>query len=89
MLKKEDFTFEKFDKEYEDYWFTVSGDTQDYLTKQYMEQSMIEVTSVVYSKVEDFVGVRCLFPFNYYVRTSDDTELKQLLIDLIDERSET
>lgn len=87
MLKKEDFVFAKFDKEYEDYWFTVQGDTQEYLTKQYMEQSMIEVVSVIYSKVEDLVAVRCLFPFNYYVKKSNDVELKQLLIELINERN--
>ena len=89
MLKKEDFVFEKFDKEYEDYWFTVQGDTQEYLTEQYMEQSMIEIISVVYSKVEDFVAVKCLFPFNCWVRKSDDAELKQLLMELIDERNNT
>ena len=77
-----DFIFEHYDSEYEDYWFKVIGDTRKELTDQYMEMCMIEVTEVVYSVKEDFVGIKLLFPFNYQVVKSTDETLKNLLIDL-------
>lgn len=86
-MNKEDFKLCKRDitDVHEDYWFKVSGETKEYLTKEYMEQSMIDVIEVVYSKDEDIVGVKRLFPFNYNVVISDDIELKQTLVNLVDE----
>ena len=81
-MNTKDFIFEHYDSEYEDYWFKVTGDTQKELADQYMEMCMIEVTEVVYSVKEDFVGIKLLFPFNYQVVKSTDETLKNLLIDL-------
>jgi len=83
-MRKEDFAFDHKDEEYQDYWFNVSGETADELADKHMEMCMVGVTEVVYSKVEDFVGVKCLFPFNYHVVTSDDPALKEMMLSLIE-----
>lgn len=79
MLHESDFKFTKLDEEYQDYWFSVSGDSAEYLRQKYMEQSMITVSDVVYSKVDDAVGVKRQFPFNYDVITPNDAELKEFV----------
>lgn len=86
-MNKEEFKLWKKDTSdgHEDYWFEVSGTTRDYLTDKYMEMCMKAVFRVVYSKDEDVVGVERTFPFNYDVVISDDEELKQILIDLVNE----
>lgn len=76
-----DFEFIKLDNTggHEDYWFKLHGDTKQSLTEKTMEQSMMEAIEVVYSKDEDVVGVKRLFPFNWDVVSSDDRELKNVL----------
>lgn len=83
-MKVEDFTLEKIDTEqgHQDYWFKVSGETKQELTQMYMEQAMIAVTGCVYSKDENIVAIKRLFPFNFNVVFSDNEELKQILIQL-------
>ena len=66
-----------------DYWFYVNGETEKELTNKYREMCMIGVTEVVYSKDEDIVGIKRLFPFNYDVVLSDDESLKELLKSII------
>lgn len=84
-MNKEDFVFDRLDKEYEDYWFKVEGKSKEILTEKYMEQSMISVTDVVYSKKEDVIGIKRLFPFNYHVAMdNDNVELKEILMELIE-----
>ena len=82
-MKKSDFRFHKKDNEYEDYWFYVDGETQAELTDRHMEQSMVAVTEVVYSKSEDIVGVRLLFPFNTLVKIDPDKKLRKILFELV------
>lgn len=79
MLHESDFKFTKLDEQYQDYWFSVGGDSAEYLRQKYMEQSMITVSDVVYSKVDDAVGVKRQFPFNFDVITPDDAELKEFV----------
>lgn len=83
-MRKEDFKLDRKDTDngHEDYWFKVSGRTEKELTEKYMEQSMVSVTDCVYSKDEDVVGVKRLFPFNYDVILCDDDRLKQILREL-------
>lgn len=83
-MKKEDFKFDRKECEtgHEDYWFKVSGETKKELTEKYMEQSMVSITDCVYSKDEDVVGLKRLFPFNYDVVLCDNNELKQTLKEL-------
>lgn len=54
---------------------------------------MIWVTGVAYSKEKDVVVIKYLFPFNYDikydVKISDDIELKQFLVNIINERCNT
>ena len=79
-MKKEDFVFDRIEGgKYCDYWFNVIGETKEELTKQYMEQSMIEVTSVVFSMQDGQWGVRRQFPFNYDVITPMDTKLYEMI----------
>jgi len=87
MFNKNDFKLNKKDIDggHEDYWFAVNGETAEALTDKYMEMCMIGVTEVVYSKDEDVVGVKRLFPFNYDVVMSDNNDLKSMLKELADE----
>lgn len=82
-MKKEDFVFDHKDDAFEDYWFRVTGDTKDELTKKYMGMCMGEVTGVVYSRKENLLGIRRLFPFNFDVITPDDDELKGLIASIV------
>ena len=84
-MNKDDFIFNKLDDKFQDYWFNVHGDSQTYLTDKYMEQSMVAVTEVVYSKIEDMVGIKRLFPFNKYVEVVEDEELKDIIKELIED----
>jgi hypothetical protein len=81
-MKKEDFKFKEIG--YIDYWFFVEGETAKELTDKYMEQGMIGVTEVVYSKDEDIVGVKRQFPWNFDVIIDNDNLLKELLKSMID-----
>lgn len=87
MLHESDFKFTKLDEEYQDYWFSVSGDSAEYLRQKYMEQSMITVSDVVYSKTDDVVGVKRQFPFNHDVITPDDAELKEFVSKIVNSKS--
>lgn len=85
-MNKSDFILARIDDKFEDYWFSVGGDTATYLTNKYMEQSMVAVTDVVYSKKEDKLGIKRVFPFNYDVIIPNDTDLKELILKLIREK---
>ena len=84
-MKHKDFEFEKvIGSKYGDYWFRVVGETKKELTEKYMEQSMIEVTGVVFSLQDGQFGVKRLFPFNYdVIDNPEDTELYNILKDLV------
>lgn len=83
VMKKSDFWFYKKDEEYECYWFYVYGETKFELTDRHMEQSMVSVTEVVYSKTDDIVAVVKFFPFNTMVVYDRDPDLKKILLDLV------
>lgn len=80
-MKENDFVLDRIDSGecYCDYWFNVVGETKKELTHKYMEQSMIEVSSVVYSPTDGQWGIKRLFPFNFDVITPNDEELKDML----------
>ncbi len=63
-MNKLDFELDRIEtpEEHVDYWFKVKGDSLKELEKEFWEQCMVQVTSVVYSKDEDVVGVRRDFP---------------------------
>ena len=84
-MRKEDFKFKEVDRNsgHIDYWFYVNGEAEKELTNKYMEMCMVRVIEVVYSKDEDIVGIKRLFPFNYDVVLSDDESLKELLKSII------
>lgn len=88
-MDKENFILDRIDRSngHEDYWYKTDKVADEYLTKKYMEQAMIGVPRVVYSKDEDVVGVERLFPFNYDVIFSDDEQLKTALIELSQSKS--
>lgn len=82
----EDFEFIRKDVNgrHEDYYFRVLGESQKQLTKKYYEYGMVGVTKCIYSKDEDVIGIQRQYPFNYDVIIIKDTELKNILISLID-----
>ena len=84
-MKKADFKLYNKDIEYEDYWFRVSGESKDELTQLYMEQSLIEVDEVVYSKVDDLVVAHLIFPFNTVFELDYNQQLRDILLELIEE----
>lgn len=80
-MKAEDFIFQRYDGAY---WFKVVGDSQKELTNRYQEQSMIEVSEVVYSPEEIVLGIKRLFPWNFDVIEVINPELEAFLIQIID-----
>lgn len=87
MISKNNFKLSHVDKQnrHEDYWFVTDKTSDEYLTNKYMEMCMVCVPEVVYSKDENVVGVKRLFPFNYDVILSDNKELKNILMELSNE----
>jgi hypothetical protein len=85
-MNREDFKFDHLDDEFEDYWFTVSGQTKDELAIRYNDIDEIEVVGVVYSTSEDIYGVKRRFLCNSLtdVVMQDDPELKSMLLSLVD-----
>ena len=84
-MKEIDFVFDRVEGgKYCDYWFRVTGETKTELTDKYMEQSMVEVTEVVFSIQDGQWGIKRLFPFNYDVITpSNDNELYTMLKNIV------
>lgn len=83
-MNKNDFNLIKNEKEngHNDFWYKVSGDSRKELENNFSEMCMVGIDEVVYSKDEDIVGVKRIFPFNYDVILSDDISLKSILCDL-------
>lgn len=80
-MKASDLIFDRVDGgKYCDYWFRVTGETEQELTDHYMEQSMVGVTDAVFSIQDGQWGVRRQFPFNYdVVCDPSHTEFYELL----------
>lgn len=87
-LKAEDFMFDKMEMPYHDFWFNIGGESKEYLTDKYHEQSMTEINAVVYSVNDDVLGVKRIFPFNFDVIVVDEPDLKQILLQKIETISE-
>ena len=92
-MNPNDFIFSKYETEHKDYWFDVKSgsESEKYLTKKYMEQCMVCISKVVYSKGGGLLGVEKFFPFiekffpfNRYVSLVEDEELRGILTSLID-----
>lgn len=83
ILNENDFKFIKKDEPYQDYWFKVSGESKESLTRSCMETGMIEVTEVVYSKVDNLSAIKRLFTFNYDVIISDNDRLNEDLKNIL------
>lgn len=88
-MNKADFTFDKItsDDGFVDIWFKVDGETKKELTDRYMEQSMIEVLGTVYGTTDGRIGVKRLFPFYFDVIMVIDSELSQMMADIIQEKN--
>lgn len=83
-MNKENLILDRIDKSdgHEDYWYKTDKISDEYLSNRYKEQSMVGVSAVVYSKDEDAVGIKRLFPFNFDVILSNDEQLKSILKEL-------
>lgn len=86
-MDKTNFKFERLDSpdKYMDYWFKTNSVSDAELSEKYMEQGMVGITEVVYSKYSDVIGLKRIFPFNFDVITTDDPELKSILKELVEE----
>lgn len=84
-MKAEDFIFQRYDGMFCDYWFKVVGGSKKVLTDRYQEQSMAEVSEVVYSPGERVLGIKRLFPWNFDVVEVINPELEAILTQIIDE----
>ena len=86
-MNPNDFIFSKYEAEHKDYCFDVKSgsESEKYLTKKYMEQCMVCISRVFYSKGDGLLGVEKFFPFSRYVDLVEDEELRGILISLIDE----
>lgn len=84
-MKKSDFKLhDKYD-EYEDYWFYVNGESKNELIQRHMEQDLVGINEVVYSKADNIVGVRLIFPFNTIVEFDFNPQLRDILLELVEE----
>lgn len=88
-MDKTNFKFIRLDSpdKFKDYWFETDKISDKELSQKYMEQSMVGVTSVVYCKSHDVLGIERLFPFNSDIIICDDNELKKILKELIEKMS--
>ena len=86
-MNKTNFKFERLDNTdgHEDYWFKTDSISDRELTEKYMEQGMIGVTDVVYSKDDDIVGIKRIFPFNFNIIVPENLKLKEILKELVEE----
>lgn len=85
-----DFKFIKFDPEFSDFWFEISGESADILTKEYSEGNILGVTGVVYSELDDSVQIKRLLlkgvsVSGYDMITSNDASLKETLVSKVSE----
>lgn len=85
-----DFKFTKFDPEFSDFWFEISGESADILTKEYSEGNILGVTDVVYSELDDSVQIKRLLlkgasVSGYDMITSNDASLKDILVHKVSE----
>ena len=88
-MSETDFIFDRVEEKdgYCDYWFRVTGETKDELTRKYMEQSMVEVSGVVFGMTDGQWGVKRIFPFNYDIITPDDKDLENLVRDIASKKA--
>lgn len=85
-----DFKFTKFDPEFSDFWFEISGESSEILTKAYSEANVLGVTGVMYSEIDDSVQVKRLLlkgtsVSGYDIITSNDANLKEILVHKVSE----
>ena len=85
-----DFRFTKFDPELSDFWFEISGESSEILTKEYSETNVLGVMGVMYSELDDSVQVKRLLlkgasVSGYDIITSNDENLKEILVHKVSE----
>ena len=88
-MDKTNFKFERLDNTdgHEDYWFKTDSISDKELSERYMEQGLVGVTDVVYSKDDNMIGIKRVFPFNFDVIVPEDLELKEILKELAEKLS--
>jgi hypothetical protein len=79
-LTKDDFVLDRKETPdgHEDYWFKTANEADEYLVREYNDMCLEHVFEVVYSKDEDWAGVKRQFRFNYDVVEAKD-DLKSIL----------
>ena len=77
-----DFSLDKYDSAYGDYWYKVTGETAETLKKEYPADGMKKVTGVVYIANDDNVGVQRQYIREHDTMIVENEELKNILREL-------
>ena len=85
MFTKENFIFDHVEKAngHEDYWFRTDKTSENELMNEYMEQGMVGIPSVIYSKDEDIIAIKRQYIFNFDFITPTNDKLKSILADMV------
>ena len=85
MFTKENFSFDRVEKinGHEDYWFKTDKTSENELTNEYMDQGVVGIPFVIYSKDEDIIAIRRQYMFNIDFITPKDDELKSILVQMV------
>ena len=85
MFTKENFKFDhvKEINGHEDYWFKTDKTSENELMNEYMDQGMVGIPFVIYSKDEDIIVIRRQYMFNIDFITPVNDKLKSILVDMV------
>ena len=81
MFAKENFIFDHVEEAngHEDYWFSTDKTSKNELMNEYIEQGMVGIPFVIFSKDEDIIAIKRQFMFNFDFITPTNDKLKSIL----------
>lgn len=85
MFTKENFTFDHVKKinTHEDYWFKTDKTSEKELMNEYMDQGVVGIPSVMYSKDKDIIVITRQYMFNFDFIAPVNDKLKSVLADMV------
>ncbi|MDB6475528.1 hypothetical protein PMN51_17925 [Blautia wexlerae] len=64
---------------FKDYWFKTDKTSKNELMNEYIEQGMVGIPFVIFSKDEDIITIKRQFMFNFDFITPTNDKLKSIL----------
>lgn len=64
---------------FKDYWFKTDKTSKNELMNEYIEQGMVGIPFVIFSKDEDIIAIKRQFMFNFDFITPTNDKLKSIL----------